>query len=151
MNSWKRTLKRKLLRYTNVCTHRMAVCTCRIALLSKRKEVFLETQRHCAWWQSKLQMIPLIPCDSKGCNVSKLCRVSKQQLTESNWVFTRKQGPGQWVTVKGCEDEHWGERSVLILDVGWSHVSYIATTLPNYAGKWVNLIACKFFLNKTCQ
>jgi hypothetical protein len=34
---------------------------------------------------------------------------------------------------------------------GWLHVSYIATALPKYAGKWVNLITCQFFLNKALK
>jgi hypothetical protein len=61
----------------------------------------------------KSPMIPLIRCDRKVCNISKLCIVSKLQLTESNWVFARKQG-----RVQDNEDEHWGERRILILVVG---------------------------------
>jgi hypothetical protein len=76
--------------YINPC----GVCTHGVAPLSKRKEVFLEAKRRYAWWHSKSQMIPLIRCDRKVCNFSKLCIVSKLQLTESNWVFARKQGPG---------------------------------------------------------
>jgi hypothetical protein len=41
------------------------VCTQGTACLSKRKEVFLETQRHYAWWHSKSPMIPLIQSDRK--------------------------------------------------------------------------------------
>jgi hypothetical protein len=111
LNSWKTIPRQKLLRYNNPC----GVCTHGMVLLSKRKEVFLETQRHCAWWQSKVQMIPLIQSDRKVCNfsklriVSKLCIVSKLQLTERNWVFARKQGPGHskctgvWGWALGCK------------------------------------------------
>jgi hypothetical protein len=65
--------------YINPCI----VCTHGTAPLSKRKEVLLEPKRSYAWWHRKSPMIPFIRSDRKVFNISKLCTVSKLQLTES--------------------------------------------------------------------